>query len=256
MATGRRALAPAEALGRVLEKSGYLRDLERQATPEAEARLENLRELLAGAEDFAAESVEAGEERAPVELFLDQVALVSDVDQWDRRAERVSLMTVHSAKGLEFPFVYLVGLEEGIFPHAASSRDAAGLEEERRLFYVGMTRAMERLTLTCAQERRRYGSRTFAVPSRFLREIPGELLEGELREGGESREPTLDYSLGQDADAGDPEIPRGMRVRHPVFGPGTVVDVSGHGAQRKLRVRFDRVGVKTLMLRFAHLEPG
>src|SRR5690606_38678245 len=146
-----RAVSPAEAIAHALERSGYRAALEREGTPKAEARLENLRELVSGAEDFVAESIAEDDERAPVELFLDQVALVSDVDQWDRRAERVSLMTVHSAKGLEFPVVFLVGLEEGVFPHAASARDAAGIEEERRLFYVGMTRAMERLFLSCAR---------------------------------------------------------------------------------------------------------
>jgi DNA helicase-2/ATP-dependent DNA helicase PcrA len=218
---------------------------------------------VSSAEDFVAESVEGDEERSPVELFLDQVALVSDVDQWDRRAERVSLMTAHSAKGLEFPLVFLVGLEVGIFPHAAAARDAAGIEEERRLFYVGMTRAMERLTLSCAQERRRYGSRTFAVPSRFLREIPEEVLQGELPEAretgplGRRDDASLDYSYGQaDAEPAGAAIPRGMRVRHPVFGYGTVLDVSGAGPGQKLRVRFDRVGVKTLVLRFANLEPA
>jgi len=195
-----------------------------------------------------------------MELFLDQVALVSDVDAWDRRAERVSLMTAHSAKGLEFPVVFLVGLEEGIFPHAASSRDAAGLEEERRLFYVGMTRAMERLVLTCAQERRRYGARSFAVPSRFLREVPASLLQGELPEaaGGAAQlrsgraDASLDYSYDQ---SGEGDVPVGMRVRHPVFGAGTVLESSGRGAAQKLRVRFDRVGVKTLLVRYANLEP-
>ncbi|HSJ95697.1 MAG TPA: 3'-5' exonuclease, partial [Myxococcota bacterium] len=259
-----RGVTPAEAIARVLQKSGYLAALEREATPEAQARLENLRELVSSAEDFVAESVEGDEERTPVELFLDQVALVSDVDSWDRRAERVSLMTLHSAKGLEFPVVFLVGLEEGILPHASAARDAAGIEEERRLFYVGMTRAMERLSLSCAQERRRYGSRTFAVPSRFLREIPEEVLQGELPEaraagplGGRRDDGGLDYSYGQDEDeAAGAAIPRGMRVRHPVFGAGTVLDVSGAGPGQKLRVRFDRVGVKTLVLRFANLEPA
>ncbi|MEB2346974.1 MAG: UvrD-helicase domain-containing protein [Deltaproteobacteria bacterium] len=258
-----RSLAPAEAIARVLQESGYLAALEREATPEAEARLENLRELVASAEDFVAESVEGDEERTPAELFLDQVALVSDVDRWDRRAERVSLMTAHSAKGLEFPVVFLVGLEEGIFPHAVSARDPAGIEEERRLFYVGMTRAMEQLHLSCAQERRRYGSRTFAVPSRFLREIPEEVLQGELPEAreagprGERGDSSLDYSYGQgEVEPAGAVIPRGMRVRHPVFGTGTVLDVSGAGAGQKLRVRFDRVGVKTLVLRFANLEPA
>ena len=216
----------------VLQRTGYLKQLEADGTPEAEARLENLRELVSAAEDFSVESADPDSEpRTATELFLDQVALVSDVDGWDRRAERVSLMTVHSAKGLEFPFVYVVGLEEGIFPHAASSRDAAGLEEERRLFYVAMTRAMERLTLACARERRRYGTRTFGVPSRFLREIPAELIEGSLprdQRGAPVGEPSLDYEHAQtEYDDGGAEIPKGMRVRHAVFGIGTVLEVSG-----------------------------
>jgi len=175
-------------------------------------------------------------------------------------------MTAHSAKGLEFPVVFLVGLEEGVFPHTASSRDAGGLEEERRLFYVGMTRAMERLYLTCARERRRYGPRSFAVPSRFLREIPESLIAGQLsesdaahahREGpwsprGSDRSGRLDYAYDQSAEDG---IPVGLRVRHPVFGAGTVLEASGRGVARKLRVRFDRVGTKTLLVRFANLEP-
>ncbi|RIL02592.1 MAG: hypothetical protein DCC71_16230 [Proteobacteria bacterium] len=253
-----RAQPPSEAIAHVLQRTGYLRQLEADGTPEAEARLENLRELVSAAEDFAVESAAPDEERSATELFLDQVALVSDVDGWDRRAERVSLMTVHSAKGLEFPVVFLVGLEEGIFPHAVSSRDAAGIEEERRLFYVGMTRAMERLILTSAQERRRYGSRTFGVPSRFLREIPESLLEGSLPSARPAAaEPALDYDYAHtEYDDGGGEIPKGMRVRHPVFGFGTVLDVTGRGPSQKLRIRFDRVGVKTLLLRFANLEPA
>jgi DNA helicase-2/ATP-dependent DNA helicase PcrA len=255
-----RGRPPAEAIAHALQRSGYLRQLEADGTPEAETRLENLRELVAAAEDFTVESAAPGEvERSAVELFLDQVALVSDVDGWDRRAERVSLMTVHSAKGLEFPLVFLVGLEEGVFPHAASSRDAAGIEEERRLFYVGMTRAMERLTLTCAQERRRYGSRTFGVPSRFLREIPESLLDGARPDARRAApaEPALDYDYAHaEYDEGGGEIPRGMRVRHPVFGVGTVLETTGRGAAQKLRIRFDRVGVKTLLVRFANLEPA
>ena len=253
-----RSHGPAEAIARVLDRTGYLRQLEADGTPEAEARLENLRELVAAAEDFVGESAAGELERSLTELFLDQVALVSDVDSLDQRAERVSLMTVHSAKGLEFPFVFLAGLEEGVFPHSASSRDAAGIEEERRLFYVGMTRAMERLTLLCARERRRYGSRTFGVPSRFLHEIPGEWMEGRPMSRHESAvAPGLDYEYAQaEYDEGGGEIPKGMRVRHPVFGFGTVVETSGSGPAQKLRIRFDRVGMKTLVTRFANLEPA
>jgi DNA helicase-2/ATP-dependent DNA helicase PcrA len=248
---------PADAIAFALERSGYLRHLEQQGGPEAESRLENLRELLAGADDFAAANAGFDDERSPLELFLEQVALVADIDQHDTRADRVALMTVHSAKGLEFPHVFLVGLEEGIFPHAASSRDPAGLEEERRLCYVGMTRAMERLVLTCAEERRRFGSRSWCVASRFLSEIPRELLDGAPAAAAQpsGAEPGgVDYSYGQ-WDGGDaPAVAAGARVRHPIFGPGTVVGASGSGPGQKLRIRFDRVGVKTVLVRFANLE--
>ncbi len=252
-----RDVGPAEALGRLLDRTGYLRHLEREGTPEAEARLENLRELVAAAEDFGAANADvATEDGAAVYLFLEQVALVSDVDSYDGQADRVCLMTAHSAKGLEFPVVFLAGLEEGIFPHAASSRDAAGLEEERRLFYVGMTRAMEQLVLLCAQQRRRFGSRSYGVPSRFLREIPESLLVGSdpsaAAGGGAADDPSLDFSYSQDALG---EVRQGLRVRHPVFGAGTVIGASGSGPSQKLRIRFDRVGVKTVLVRFANLEP-
>jgi len=257
-----RAHGPADAISHVLDRTGYLRQLEADGTPEAEARLENLRELVAAAEDFTVESG-SDDDRTAIELFLDQVALVSDVDSLDRRAERVSLMTVHSAKGLEFPFVFLAGLEEGVFPHSASSRDAEGIEEERRLFYVGMTRAMEKLTLLCARERRRFGTRTFGVPSRFLHEIPDEWMEGGPRPADKYRSirdeigPDLDTEYAQtEYDESGAEIPKGMRVRHPVFGYGTVLETTGRGQTQKLRIRFDRVGVKTLLTRFANLEPA
>ena len=259
-----RGLLPADALARVLDRSGILAHFEREGTPEAEARLENLRELLAGAEDFGAVNAGSGaDERSAIELFLDQVALVSDLDAWERRAERVSLMTVHSAKGLEFPLVFVVGLEEGVFPHSAASHDAAGIEEERRLCYVGMTRAMERLVLTCAAERRRYGSRSYGVPSRFLREIPPEVVMGFVP-GGEDGRPvargresrSLDYAFSQDEAAESSTLRPGLRVRHPIFGEGTVLEARGLGDGRKLEIRFDRVGVKTVLLRFANLEPA
>jgi DNA helicase-2/ATP-dependent DNA helicase PcrA len=170
-------------------------------------------------------------------------------------------MTAHMAKGLEYPVVFLVGMEEGIFPHAASLHDEQGIEEERRLCYVGMTRAMEQLTLTCAAERLRFGSRSQGLPSRFLKEIPREVLEREAADRssrpGAGGEPRLDYSYAQAGGEGDAALPApGLRVRHPVFGPGTVLAVTGSGAGQKLRVRFDRAGVKTVMLRFAQLELG
>jgi DNA helicase-2/ATP-dependent DNA helicase PcrA len=253
-----RPLAPAEALARILDRTGYLRALERDGTPEAETRIENLRELLSGAEDFEAQNAgDLGEDRGLLDLFLDQVALVSDLDGYDDDGDRVSLMTVHSAKGLEFPAVFLMGLEEGIFPHAASSRDPDGVEEERRLCYVGMTRAMESLTLTFAKERRRFGSKTFGIPSRFLREIPPSVLEGEPLDARDPLDgPSVDYSYAHDDPGDGPQIRPGLRVRHPVFGWGSVLDSRGEGPATKLRIRFDRVGVKTVMLKFANLDLG
>jgi len=246
-----------EALARVLDRSGYLAALEREGGPEAETRLENLHELLRAADDFGRANAGApDDERSEVERFLDQVALVADVDFYDRRDECVSLMTVHTAKGLEFPVVFVAGLEEGIFPHAGSQRDEHGIEEERRLCYVAMTRAQDRLFLTWARERRRFGTSTHGSPSRFLSEIPREALGGAAAvaraEAAEGR--SLDYSYGQD-DA-PPGLEPGLRVRHPIFGPGTILGVSGSGAGQKLRVRFERAGVKTLVLRFANLELG
>jgi DNA helicase-2/ATP-dependent DNA helicase PcrA len=262
------ALSPADALTRALDGSGYLGSLEREGTPEAEVRVENLRELVASAEDFEAANAEGGDaSRRPLELFLDQVSLVSDLDSAEFRDDRVSLMTVHSAKGLEFPVVFLVGMEEGVFPHQASSYDSGAIEEERRLCYVGMTRAMERLTLCWAQERRRFGSRTFGVPSRFLQEIPASLVEelagrrasrpsspGPRRTRSDGR--TLDYAYDQSPGDQEGGVATGARVRHPVFGGGTVLTVQGSGVGQKLRIRFDRAGVKTVLVRFANLEFG
>jgi len=259
-----RGASPARAIACVLDRSGYLAALEREGGPEAETRIENLRELMAAADDFARANAEiADETRSDLELFLDQVALVSDVDQYERRDGAVSLMTVHSAKGLEFPIVFLVGLEEGIFPHASSSRDAEGLEEERRLCYVGMTRAMERLTITCASERLRFGSRTYGVPSRFLKEIPAAVVE---MIGGSSRgrrsgraasgESDYDYSYAQSDPGEAVGIAPGLRVRHPTFGAGVVLSVSGSGPSQKLKIRFERAGLKTIVVKYANLELG
>jgi len=251
---------PADAIASALERSGYLRALEKDGTPEAQARLENLRELLVGAQDFVAAEPDA-DDRSPLEQFLDQVALVSDLDSAELRDDRVSLMTVHSAKGLEFPVVFVAGLEEGVFPHQASSRDAQAIEEERRLCYVAMTRAMERLTLCWAHERRRYGSRTFGTPSRFLDEIPNDLVErlGEPATASRSYDgPSYDYSYDQRSSAtGEEEsgvVRRGTRVRHPIFGVGTVLEVSGSGRDQALRIRFERAGVKKIVVRYANLE--
>jgi DNA helicase-2/ATP-dependent DNA helicase PcrA len=147
-------------------------------------------------------------------------------------------------------------MEEGIFPHAASSRDDLAIEEERRLCYVGMTRAMERLTLTWARKRRRFGSQSFPTPSRFLTEIPASLVDGfgsrrDLDQAPRGRSRDYSYDQTQDESSG---VSPGVRVRHPIFGSGSVLAVVGAGAGQKLRIQFDRVGVKTVMVRYANLE--
>jgi DNA helicase-2/ATP-dependent DNA helicase PcrA len=260
-----------DMIARVMDGTGYIRSLEKEDTPEAETRLDNLRELLNSARDFHVVNEEelADEERSELELYLDQVALISDLDKYENREDRVSLMTVHSAKGLEFPIVFLVGMEERIFPHASSSRDEAGLEEERRLCYVAMTRAMEHLFLTCAAERFRYGDRTYQTPSRFLTEIPEELIEtlGTAGRGGRSRAGAqsggrsgggdsshFDYSYAQDDAAEGEGVSIGTLVRHPVFGRGEVLAVMGSDLNQKFRIKFERAGVKTVMVRYANLE--
>ncbi len=252
-----RGCTSSETLALTLQRSGYVKALEKDGSPEAEGRLENLRELISAAEDFGRELDGEEDEVSEMERFLDQVALVSDIDAWNDRDECVSLMTVHTAKGLEFPVVFVVGLEEGVFPHSGSMRDEVGIEEERRLCYVAMTRAMEELTLTSARERLRYGSRTYGVPSRFLREIPEDALAASARSQRET-DSSLDYSYAQDApgDVDDGDLAPGLRVRHPIFGPGTVVEVVGHGGGQKLRIKFERAGVKTIVVRYANLELG
>jgi DNA helicase-2/ATP-dependent DNA helicase PcrA len=263
---------PAELLRLILDRTGYIDQLEQRDNVEDTARAENLQELV----NALAEQTERGEDLSE---FLDQASLVSDADDYDENA-RVTLMTLHSAKGLEFEHVFLAGMEEGLFPHSRSKQDADQLEEERRLCYVGMTRAKEMLTLTRAVYRRIYGNDTMdrAEPSRFLQEIPAELIEsapGSLAAPGETRryEPDPEYDAEEfrrrrgrsqppaRRATATPRRPRkddnpliGARVRHPTYGMGTIVGVEGDEGDRKFTVSFTDHGVKKLMERFANLQ--
>ena len=204
-----------------------------------------------------------------MERFLDQVALVSDLDAYHERDDCVSLMTAHSAKGLEFPIVFMVGMEEGIFPHAASARDKNGVEEERRLCYVGMTRARKRLYLSFANMRRRMGVIEGGMPSRFLRELPEECLDGTVATGaggvGEGSQATFD---GFDDDGGwrrrrdvqdysqeEVIFAVGMRVHHNDFGRGVVRKVEGAGGDMRVTVIFDRGGERKFIAQYAPMRP-
>jgi ATP-dependent DNA helicase UvrD/PcrA len=267
-------LPPAEMLRQVLDRTGYLDWVQEQDRLEQTSRAENLGELV----NAVAEAVEQGE---TLEDVLDHAALVSDADEYDEAAP-VTLMTLHSAKGLEFDFVFLVGLEEGLFPHSRSLTSDDDVEEERRLCYVGMTRAKKSLTLTRAIYRRSFGEERLraSTPSRFLSEIPGDLIEtsaGSLADAGETRRyesdpETSEWSAyrrpgrsnsapgraasragrSRSATTSSPLI--GTRVRHPTYGVGTILQVEGDGEDRKLTVSFLDYGTKKLLERYAHLE--
>ena len=280
------AKEPAEFLHAVLEESGYMDMLKDRNTPEDVARMENLEELTRA----VAESMEAGETFAD---FLDAASLVSDADQYEGKPG-VTLITLHSTKGLEFDHVFLTGMEEGICPHSRSLDEDKGIEEERRLVYVGMTRARKSLTLTRAVYRRIFGNEQqlrASQPSRFLTEIPSELVDtvrGSLAEIGETRryEPDPEYSYSPEeflrrvrreqkppastrrAEAassnlfarspakrgGDRHPMLGRRVRHPSYGVGTIVGVEGDDEDRRLSVSFPGRGTKKFIERYAQLE--
>jgi DNA helicase-2/ATP-dependent DNA helicase PcrA len=243
-------------IDRVIEASGYRAALKQERSAEAAARLENLEELVAAVEDFE-RTRPAGEGEAPgaLEGFLDQVALVSDVDELEEGARAVTLMTLHAAKGLEFPIVFLTGMEEGVFPHARSLRDAADIEEERRLCYVGLTRAQTGLFLSYALHRRLHGYE-LGQPSRFLAEIPeGELISLNARPAEHAREaPPAPEPAGFGPSGDDLPLSVGAQVRHARWGEGLVVGVERSGSDTIVTVRFASVGRKRLSLQYAQLE--
>jgi DNA helicase-2/ATP-dependent DNA helicase PcrA len=300
------ALAGREGIG----LDGLLRELVIEAGlvealkaegPEGKDRRENLDELIAGAADvqrrlddedpeLMMELEEAGETSPrAIDLFLGHVALVADVDQHDPHADAVSMMTLHNAKGLEFPFVFITGLEDGLFPLVRAMDEPADMEEERRLFYVGVTRAERKLYLSHARRRRRGATYMDCVASQFLESVPKELTEtrrtprilertssypqpwkqfGDFGRTGTRRErlygsapavpayegdPSyqVDYSDSQDS----PSLRKGSRVRHPTFGVGTVMELSGYAENVKATIEFDDVGRKSILLKYANLQP-
>lgn len=267
---GAEELSNSALLEKIIHSTKYIEVLQEDGTEESESRIENIRELLTAAE----ESHERGEK---LRDFLDYAALVSDQDAYDERSP-ISLMTLHTAKGLEFPVVLIMGLEDGLFPHSRSIMEAAQLEEERRLFYVGMTRAQHKLYLAAARYRRYFGNMDQQVsePSRFLSEIPEELIE----EAGERRRrPAVKYTgasyntvdavmkvLGggekKPAPAFKPPASKksagvwtlGTRVKHAKYGYGTVLRTEGSGDELKLTVSFINHGLKKMIAKYAELE--
>src|SRR5258705_7203288 len=234
--------------------SGYRDALKAERTAEAEARLENIEELVAASEEFGVTQELAGVERVRLEAFLDSIALVADVDSLDDDAEGVTLMTLHSAKGLEFPAVFLTGMEEGVFPHSRSMDDAEELEEERRLCYVGITRAEQRLWLSYALHRRIQGY-GLGEPSRFLLEIPADqlvLLNASRSEPSAGRVAAAVPMPAMDDD--DLPFRVGAKLRHARWGEGLLVGIQREGNDVIATVHFASVGRKRLSLEYAHLE--
>jgi len=287
----------AETLRALVVDSGLIQSLQEEG-PEGKDRIDNVEELIAGAAELEArlldedpeliaEMEEAGE-TAPraIDLFLAHVTLVADIDQHDPNADAVSLMTLHNAKGLEFPVVFITGLEDGLFPLIRAMDERDQLEEERRLFYVGITRAERKLYLAYARRRRRGGEWMDSVPSSFLESVPKELLETRHTERtmerpssfaqpwktaarsfetrrqrlgltsparrAEPEDPSyqVDYSDSQDSVS----LVKGARVRHPQFGAGTVASLSGFGADVRAAIDFDTVGRKMVVLKYANLQ--
>jgi DNA helicase-2/ATP-dependent DNA helicase PcrA len=242
----------------IMEVTGYAQMLEAERSERADERLQNLRELVSGMQEFA-----AGDKT--LQEYLEQVALVSDLDAYDGDAERITLMTLHSAKGLEFPVVFITAMEEGLFPHARGSGDDE-LEEERRLCYVGMTRAMRKLYLTHARSRRLFGDAQFNARSRFVDEIPQHAIEEVDCSTAPARAARWTRARAPRPPVPDPDRVRvvydaeyglriGSRVRHSTFGIGTVKSLEGAGERAKATVLFRSVGAKKLFLKFAPLEP-
>jgi DNA helicase-2/ATP-dependent DNA helicase PcrA len=256
--TQQAAAGPRAALEAITTDTGYMDWVRSERTIEAMGREENLKELISAAADFEetgpasmglAEWEEIDGVRR-VEMFLEAISLVTDVDSMDN-PEAVTLMTLHNAKGLEFPVVFITGMEDGVFPHMRSLGEPAELEEERRLAYVGITRAMEELYLTRAWSRNLWGGNNFNPPSRFLREIPEHLITKATRR---ARRGALESISTPANTVTDGEITSGDRVRHAHWGEGTVREVIGSGDRAEAVVNFDSEGVKRLLLVWAPLE--
>lgn len=266
--------APVEDLiDRVLRDTGYLEELENERTPQAQSRIDNLHELISVAQEFA-----ASEEENNLENFLAHVALVSDIDDTELGEDAITLMTLHSSKGLEFPVVFLVGMEEGIFPHARTLMDETEIEEERRLCYVGITRAKEKLFLSSTKMRTIYGNTVTYPPSRFLQEIPARLVKTIKRQERFSalenfKQVSEKYSARPQKPASTfnphsfmPQKPAaaaggtgtrfntGDRVSHSKWGEGMVVSVKDSPDGQEVKVAFAGAGVRSLLTKYAVLK--
>ena len=274
----------------VTKAAGLMKSFGEDLTPEGIARMENIEELLNGIKDFVDGQQELVDASGSLAEFLEDVSLATDLDQEDENDDRVALMTIHLAKGLEFPYVYIVGMEEDLFPSAMSMNTRSELEEERRLFYVALTRAEKQAYLTYTLSRYRWGRPVDAEPSRFIQEIDEKYIEFATTPPSQRSNPMLDASIFGDVpqntvrfkkpspaqkpqpsrsvvpknlkpvQAGakalpyDGEMSVGLRVSHMRFGKGTIVALEGRAADQNATIHFDQAGEKKLLLRFAKLD--
>jgi len=237
----------------IIKLSGLINHFKKEKGEKGLARIESLEELVKAASEFEVGDDEESEEMNAMQAFLAHAALESGETQAGDKSNCVHLMTLHSAKGLEFPSIYLVGMEEGLFPHQRSSNDLKQLEEERRLCYVGITRAKKTLTLTYTQFRRLHGSDYYPQPSRFINEIPAELLS-EIRLGGSVTE-SLFRNEGTKPSGKDGQLTLGQRVSHAKFGEGVILNLEGNGSHMRIQVNFEKAGSKWLVASYANLQP-
>lgn len=243
-----------ELVNKMLTDTGYVSALELENTVESKTRLENIKEFMSLVLEF-----EKNGETGTLEEFLEGVALVSDIDSYDDENNAIVVMTLHSAKGLEFPVVFLTGLEDGIFPSQRSLTEDGGVEEERRLCYVGITRAKKKLYLLNSRARTIFGSTTYQVPSRFLDEIPDTMIEWAAKKQTASvsyteKKFTTIFDRNTKVNTGSSDFSVGERVSHAKFGEGTVLSVVPMGSDAKLQIAFDNAGTKNLMATFAKLK--
>lgn len=258
-------LSPSELARSLVDDIGIIRELRNEGTEEAMDRMYNVQELLSGISEYTDEN-----EKPSLEGFLQEVSLVTDIDKYDDKKNAVTLMTIHSAKGLEYPVVFITGLEEGIFPLMNSTLSLEELEEERRLFYVAVTRAMLKLYMTYSLQRYRFGSMSYQMKSRFLNEIDlSKISYNKHSHARQTKHRTVsqegssiryEYYGEDDSDSGEKVIFRengikkGAVVFHNNFGRGKVLETSGKGDTRKAQIHFDKVGIKNIILKYANLR--
>jgi DNA helicase-2/ATP-dependent DNA helicase PcrA len=239
-----------EQVDHVITNSGLVEHHKKEKADRGEARVENLNELVSAARGFSPDVANTEEERLPpLEAFLAHAVLESGEGQAEAWEDCIQMMTLHTAKGLEFPVVFLSGMEDGLFPHQRSLNDPDGLEEERRLCYVGATRAMQHLFLTYAEQRRLHGMDNFGTPSRFISEIPEDLVE-EVRPRIQISRPVAAGRFKAPVEELAPGVKLGARVRHKKFGEGVILKVEGQGPQANIQVNFASLGVKIMMLEY------